>query len=96
MQARQHHQVDAGAKVPSLACQYHDPYLRRVIRPLKDPAKLVPHLLVQGIGLVRTVEMDGGDMSLQRDGQRFRCSMVSPRKIHGLFMIGASFYWFAP
>ena len=72
LQARQHHQVDAGAEVPSLAGQYHDPDVRRVVRPLKGPPQLFPHLLVQGVGLVRAVEMDGGDMSLQRDGQRFK------------------------
>jgi hypothetical protein len=68
-EAHHHLQVDTGGEVLALGLQHGHAGLGRGVHPVKGLADFLPHGGVHGVGLVRAVQADGGDVVLQRDGK---------------------------
>ena len=64
MQIAEHAQVQTGTKVFAVTRQNDDAHGRLVIQPLETRLQLVPHGPTHGICLVRSIQINGGNLLL--------------------------------
>ncbi|MNW90147.1 hypothetical protein D3C86_194500 [compost metagenome] len=67
--AGEHHQVDAGGKVFTVAAEHHHAHFVGVVDPLEDLDDLAPECRVHRVDLFRTIDLHMGDVVGQFDAE---------------------------